>query len=507
MPLNLAILLQESALHSPEQIALLAGDQRITYRELNTAANRMANALRSLGVQPGENVAVMLPNIPAFLVTYFGILKMGATVVPLNVQFRAEEVAYHLRDSEAVAFFGWEEAMAEANWGCEVASSCRHVIVVNKPGSRALPERAISYSALMATAAPGFEMVWPASDDTAVILYTAGTTGEPKGAELTHFNLFANAISCASRLLRLTPEDIYLAILPFSHSFGQTLVMNAALYAGATLSLSSRCDAESCFEQIRRDKVTLMAAVPTTYYYLDQLAAACTPETVKTNLRLCVSVGAPLPLDLMERFETRFGVKILEGYGLSETSSVAAFNMPDRPRKAGSVGLPLWGTEIRLCDGEHRPAPPGAVGEIAIRGMNVMKGYYRRPHATLEVCQAGWFHTGDMARMDEDGYLYIVGRKKETILRGGFTVYPREVENVLAQHPAVADVAVIGVPDPALGEEITALVVLRPGQTVDSEELIRYCRERMAAYKTPRYIEFRLSLPKGKDGRPIRQAL
>jgi long-chain acyl-CoA synthetase len=505
MALNLAIALQESARLYPTKTGIIWGERTMTYAELNGAANQVANALRSLGIRQGDKVALMLPNVPQFAVLYYGILKVGATVLPLNVLFRAGEVAYHLEDSDAVAFFVWEGIAEEGKRAFDRVETCRHLVVVNGPESDYLPDGALSFDALSAVASPHFDLVWPMPDDTAVILYTAGTTGRPKGAELTHFNMMYNAAFCADRLFGLTDDDVGLATLPLFHSFGQTCVMNALIYAGATMAMLPRFEPDKALEAIQRYRVSYFAGVPTMYFYLLHYPDAGKYDV--SSLRLCITGGAALPVSVLKGFEQRYNVVVLEGYGLSETSPVASFNVRERERKPGSIGLPIWGTEMRVVNDSDVAVPMGGEGEIVIRGHNVMKGYYKRPEATAEVMRGGWFHTGDIARVDEEGYFFIVDRKKDLIIRGGLNVYPREVEEVLYAHPAVADAAVIGVPDEALGEEVKAVVVLKNGQTATVEDIIGYCKERIASFKYPRYVEFRDSLPKAPTGRILKREL
>jgi long-chain acyl-CoA synthetase len=365
-----------------------------------------------------------------------------------------------------------------------------------------------------------------------VILYTAGVSGYPKGAELSHFNLFYNAALTADRLLGLVANDVSLAVLPLFHAFGQTCVMNATLYAGGTLALLSRFEPDKALHTIQRSRVTVLLGVPTMYWYLQHYPGA--EKYDWSSLRLCCSGGAALSVDLMQRFEERYGLPIFEGYGLSETSPVASFNVPPSVRRAnvppsvgrgnvppsiqrdgspgsptrpGSIGQAIYGVEMKVFDDQDHQLPPGEVGEIVIRGHNVMKGYYKRPGPTAEAMRNGWFHTGDLGRMDEAGYFYIVGRKKDFLIRGGLNIYAREVESVLLGHPAVSDVAVVGVPDEVMGEEIKAFVVLEADMPTDPEDLIEYARKRMAAYKYPRYIELRTELPKDATGRVIKRLL
>lgn len=504
--LNLALLLEQSARRDPGKVAVILDDYRLRYAEVNGAANKVANALVKLGVRPGDKVALMLPNTPHFPICYYGILKTGAAVVPLNVLFKQNEVQYHLEDSDSVALIAWEGFLEEAAPGFFKTSTCRNLIVVRAPGSAAeLPQGAMSFDQMLADNSPQFDTVQTAPCDTAVILYTSGTTGRPKGAELSHFNMFFNAMICAEKLLGVEPNDVFLATLPLFHSFGQTCVMNVCLFLGATMTMLPRFDPVKAAEVMQRDKVTVFAGVPTMYFYLLNH-----PEVAKfdlSSLRRCVSGGSAMPVEVLHAFNQKYNVTILEGYGLSETSPVASFNHLDRPTKPGSIGTPIWGVQMAVVNPEGQPVPTGELGEIVIRGHNVMKGYYKRPEATAEAIRNGWFYTGDLARMDEDGYFYIVDRVKDMIIRGGFNVYPREVEEVLYGHPAVAEAAVIGVPDPALGEEIKAVVAFKPGQSATEQELIDYCKERLAAYKYPRIVEIRDSLPKTATGKILKREL
>ncbi len=505
MSLNLAVLLNESAVRHARRTAVILGETRFTYAELNSAANKVANALRSLGIQPGDKVAMMVPNVPEFPIIYYGILKLGATVVPLETMLKGGEIRYHLADSDAVALFCWEGYVEQATRGFRQAETCHHMVIVNREGSDLLPEGAISYGAMLAIGSSSFETVATMPDDTAVILYTSGTTGRPKGAELTHFNMFHSAVSLVDRLLGLRRDSVGLAVLPLFHSFGQTCLMNALFYAGGTLALSPDAEAAHVLEAIAAHRVTYFAAAPSHYLHLAEFPDAGSYDT--HSLAVCISGGAAMPLDVLKAFESRFKVRIVEGYGLSETSAVTALNLRHRGRKAGSVGLPIWGTEILLVNEDGDPVAPDESGEILIRGPNVMKGYYKRPEATAEVLRRGWFHTGDIGRVDEDGFLYIVDRKKDTIVRNGMKLWPREVEDVLGSHPAVAEAAVVGVPDRELGEEVKAFVVLKPGAQATAQEIIAYCEEYLASYKYPRYIEFRDALPKGPTGKVLKKEL
>jgi long-chain acyl-CoA synthetase len=504
--LNLALLLEQSARRNPGKLAVILDEYKLRYAEVNGAANKVANALVKMGVQRGDKVAIMLPNTPHFPICYYGILKAGATVVPLNVLLKHSEVQYHLEDSDSVALIAFEGFLGEAAQGFRGAEGCRSLVVVQAPGStNPLPDGAASFNQIMADQSPAFDTVQTAPGDTAVILYTSGTTGRPKGAELSHFNMFFNAMVGVEKLLNVKDDEIGLAVLPLFHSFGQTCVMNALLYAGSTITMLPRFDPLKALEIIQRDKVTYFAGVPTMYFYLLNHPAAVNYDL--SSLRLCVSGGSAMPVEVMLAFNAKHNVTILEGYGLSETSPVASFNHLDRPTKPGSIGTPIWGVEMRAVDPEGRPVPTGELGEIVIRGHNVMKGYYKRPEATAEAIRSGWFHTGDLARVDEDGYFFIVDRVKDMIIRGGFNVYPREIEEVLYAHPAVAEAAVIGVYDLALGEEVKAVVAFKPGQLASEQDLIAYCKERLAAYKYPRSVEIRDTLPKTATGKILKREL
>jgi len=517
MSLNLSLLIEASAKMYPNRTAIILDDLVYSFSQLDALAAKFANVLQSLGVERGDKVALMMPNLPGFTIAYFGILKLGATVVPFNVLFKASEVAYHLEDSDSVALVVHESFLEEAARGFEeVRETCHNLVVLAQPGN--VPGGALDLMALLGEASPVFDTAQTMPDDTAVILYTSGTTGRPKGAELTHFNMFYNAAFTADRLMGATPDDVVIAALPLFHAFGQTCCQNLAMYAGSALTMLPRFTPEDALRLFQRDGVTIFAGVPTMYWYLlnypkaDQFDLA----QIAADLRLCISGAAALPVELMHDFEKKYDVTILEGYGLSETSPVASFNVQERPRKPGSIGLPIWGTETKILDDDDNELPPGSdnVGEIVIRGHNVMKGYYKRPEATAEAMRNGWFHTGDLAYMDEDGYLFIIDRKKDLIIRGGFNVYPREVEEVLQAHPAVSLCAVVSMPDEALGEEIKAFVVIHESYADRlvgeaerlrlAEEIIAYCKERMAVYKYPRQIEFRDTLPLTSTGKVLK---
>ncbi len=488
---NLALDLREAAQMYPGRPAVRLDDTTLSYAGLDDLSARAASWLRERGLRAGDAVGIMSPNVPHFPVLYYGVLRAGGMVVPMNPLLRAREVAHCLGDSGARLVLAWESAASEAAAGAATA------------GAEAA---AISGPTLAEVAG------WPASDevtrrdddDTAVILYTSGTTGTPKGAELTHANMHRNALVTATSLLGLGPDDVVMGCLPLFHSFGQTCGLNAAVQSGACLTLVPRFSPATALRVIERDRVTVFEGVPT--MYVGMLSEGEGSSAGTSSLRLCVSGGAALPVEVLHGFEEAFGTVILEGYGLSETSPVATFNRPDR-RKPGSIGLPIEGVQLKLVDAGDGECPPGEVGEIAIRGHNVMKGYRHRPEATADAMRGGWFHTGDLARVDEDGFYYIVDRKKDMIIRGGYNVYPREIEEVLYEHPAVLEAAVIGIPHPAHGEEIAAAVTLCPGAQATPDELREYVRQRVAAYKYPRHVWLTDGLPKGPTGKLLKREI
>jgi len=484
---NLATILMESVQKDGQRVALKLDDTEVTYAELDEASARVAGLLKSKGVKPGDRVGVMLPNVPYFAVCYYGVLRAGAVVVPMNVLLKAKEVEYYLTDPEAKLLFGWHDAGEAAETGAQTAGvECLLV----KPGE---------FEELLADAEPVTEIADVAGDENAVLLYTSGTTGKPKGAQLTHDNLRENARVSATSVNELSSEDVLLGALPLFHAFGQTCSLNGAVYVGATLSMLPRFDPAKALEIMQRDKITVFQGVPTMFNAL--LHHKGREEADTSSLRLCVSGGSAMPVEVMRGFEEAFDCEVLEGYGLSETSPVASFNHPGQVRKPGSIGTPIEGVEMKVVDEEGKDIDQGEVGEIVIKGPNVMKGYWKRDDATAEVMDGDWFHTGDMGKIDEDGYFFIVDRKKELIIRGGYNVYPREIEEVLYSHPAVAEAAVIGVPDDKMGEEVGAAVALKDGQSVTPDELKAFVKEEVAGYKYPRKMWIVDELPKGPTGK------
>jgi long-chain acyl-CoA synthetase len=508
---NLALDLREAAQMYPDRPAIRLDAATLSYAELDDLSARVAGWLRGwrgpgagpggeeLGLRPGDRVGIMTPNVPHFPVFYYGVLRAGGVVVPMNPLLKSREVAHYLGDSGARLVVAWETAADEVRAGAAAAGT--DAVIISGPTLAEVATWPSSQEVAPHEVAPR------ADDDTAVILYTSGTTGTPKGAELTHANLHRNASVAATSLFSLGPDDVVMGCLPLFHSFGQTCGLNAAVLSGACLTLIPRFSPETAIAVIGRDQVTVFEGVPTMYVAMLQRCESSGSDVASSSLRLCVSGGAALPVEVLHGFEKQFGTVILEGYGLSETSPVATFNRAEQ-RQPGSIGVPIEGVELRLIDSDGGEVTElGEVGEIAIRGHNVMKGYWNRPQATEAAIRDGWFRTGDLARVDEDGFYYIVDRKKDMIIRGGFNVYPREIEEVLYEHPAVLEAAVIGVPHPTHGEEVAAAVSLRPGFAVAPAELREYVKQRVAAYKYPRHVWLVDELPKGPTGKLLKRAI
>ncbi len=515
--LNLSVFLEDSARSHPDRDAVVLGDMRLTYAQVNGFANQVANLLVSRGIEPGDKVALSCPNLPYFPIVYYGILKAGATVVPLNVLLKGREIAYHLGDSDAKAYFCFEGSpdlpMGEnGHAGFGQAEGCEHFFMITADLGAASPiEGTETLMQALGGQPDTFESVATEPTDTAVILYTSGTTGQPKGAELTHSNMVLNALT-SNRLFGTlaTQHDTHLLTLPLFHSFGQTVNLNAGFSVGATLVLLPRFEAGQALALMQKEDITFFAGVPTMFWgLLGALTDDVDVDRIAGNLRRAVSGGSALPVEILRQFQERFHVQILEGYGLSETSPVATFSDPERDPRPGSIGVPIWGIDVKLVDADWNEVKGGGdeVGEIAIRGHNIMKGYYKRPEATAEVMRNGWFRTGDLARCDEDGFYYIVDRSKDMIIRGGFNVYPREVEEVLMTHPAVSLAAVVGVPHESHGQEIKAYVILDEGASLSPEELVAWSKEQMANYKYPRIVEIADNLPMTATGKILKREL
>ncbi len=490
---NLATNLERTAQSHPQKTAIRLDALELSWAQLLDQAAAAAGALRAAGLQPGERVALILPNVPAYPILFYGALMAGGVVVPMNPLLKAGEIEHYFTDSGATFAFVWSDFVEEAE---KVAASS---------GTRVVPCGPMGPGeGAFETGEPVTGSAERADDETAVILYTSGTTGKPKGAELTHANLAKNAERCVADIMLITRDDVVMGCLPLFHVFGLTCGLNAAVVSGASLALIPRFDPATALATVEKAKVTVFQGVPTMYAAMLHHPDAETTDT--GTLRVCASGGSAMPAEVMKAFEATFGCIILEGYGLSETSPVASFNMPDRERKPGTIGIAIPGCELKLVGPDGQDVGPGeGVGEIAIRGDNVMKGYWNQPEATAEAIPDGWFRTGDLATVDDEGYYTIVDRKKDMILRGGMNVYPREVEEVLYEHPDVLEAAVVGMPDDAIGEEVGAAVALRPEATATLDDVQQFVRERIAGYKYPRRLWVLDELPKGPTGKILRR--
>ncbi|PJW13681.1 MULTISPECIES: long-chain fatty acid--CoA ligase [unclassified Geobacillus] len=503
--------LQERAGEFGSQPALTFYDKTITYAELAAAVNRFASSLQARGVQKGDRVAIMLPNCPQYVIAYYGILQAGAIVTQVNPMLVERELAYLLKDSGAKMIVIYEPLYPRlAAVRGETAVEQAVTVSLGAPPSVALAEGDVTFDKFLAA---GSGVVRPVPiepmHDVAVLQYTGGTTGRSKGAMLTHRNIFVNVLQCAE-FFKGTFElgkERYLTVIPLFHVFAMTSGMNLAIYQGAENILLPRFELKEVLETIRDKQPTVFPGVPTMY-----VAITNTPGVEQygiSSIKTCNSGSAPMPLELMRDFESKTGAVVLEGYGLSEASPVTHCNPPFAARKPGTVGIGMPLTEYKVVDVATgtQELPPGEVGELIIRGPQVMKGYWNMPEETAVALRDGWLYTGDLASIDEEGYVTIVDRKKDLIIAGGYNIYPREIEEVLYEHPAVREAAAVGVPDPYRGETVKAIIVLKDGMQASEEEILAHCRKNLAAYKVPRIVEFRAELPKTNVGKILRRAL
>ena len=510
--MNLSSQLHETAKCFATKPAYHFMGQSCTYAELDGAITKFASGLEKLVVNQGDHIALLLGNSPHFVISLYGALRLGVTVIPVNPIYTADEIGYILNNGDVKVAVALDMAIPlvekmhtflpkiEKYIFCETTlNSSVESKIENLSGSSKMK----SFTEVVTSGELTFKGPELQDDDTAIILYTSGTTGKPKGAMLTHKNLYSNAKD-VSEYLKMSPEDRIVTVLPMFHVFCLTVALNAPLLSGATLLIAPKFSPKEIFGLVKVNQATVFAGVPTMYNFLYQYPDG-NPEDLK-SLRLCISGGASLPVALLKNFEQKFKVVVSEGYGLSEASPVTCFNPLDRPRKPGSIGTSILRVENKVLNELGEEVPVGQVGELVVRGPNVMKGYYKMPEETAAAIRNGWLHTGDLAQMDEEGYFYIVDRKKDLILVGGYNVYPREVEEVIYNHPDVVEVAVFGVPDPNLGESVKAFVVRKnTGLTV--EQLLDYCGEHLAKYKVPASIDFIEELPKNTTGKILRRAL
>ncbi len=505
MSFNLTTILRESRNAHPDRPLCYVGDQTFSYAEVDHVSGRVANGLARLGIRPGDKVAVQLPNLPEFVFAYFGILKAGAVMVPLNPLLRSPEISYHLRDCQAKLLVTCEASAEEALKAAQDVSGVVATYVVHKAGSQQRLAKTRSFDELyMAEDARDFEPT--NADDTAVIIYTSGTTGKPKGAELTHFQLFMNW-SVFGQLVGFRADDVVLVVQPMFHLFALSGLLNASVRYGGSLALTTRFDINAVLDVLAQRRCTIFPGVPPMYI---ALLGADTGVRDLSALRVGLSGGSPIPGEVIRAVEEKFPTMvILEGYGLSETAPVATYNVSAAERKVLAVGKPIWGVQVKVVDDSDQELPcgPDHIGEIVVRGHNVMKGYYRNPQATADALRGGWFHTGDLGYRDDDGYFFIIDRKKDLIMRGGYKIYPREVEEALFEHPSIAQAAVIGTPGGDMGQEVLAFVVPKAGQTLTSEDVTAYCDKRLAAYKHPSEVRVVEALPIGPTGKVLKSRL
>jgi long-chain acyl-CoA synthetase len=496
--MNLARLLENTAERMPHHIGLRFEGKTFTFYELNLLANLMAGGLTAAGLSHGDVCILMLPSCPQFIITYYALAKIGAVIVPVNFLYKSHELSHIFRDSGARAFVGMEPYLVEPG---KVLAKLSGIDIRIASGVK---ERT-GYIPLESLDGPDTYTTYPAGDDdTLAILYTSGTTGLPKGAMLTHKNLYSNAVTVAD-MREYKPDDVVIGVLPLYHIFGQTSALNASIYKGLIFHLLRQFDEKDVIRLIETETGTLLFAVPT---ILNRLLLETDQKGIKrSSLRFCVSGGASLPVEVLHKFEERFKTKIYEGYGLSECSPVCIENPFRGKTKPGSIGVPLPGFKARIVNDSGRDVDTGQVGELVVKGPGVMKGYLNQPEETAKTILDGWLHTGDLAQKDKEGYIYIVDRKKDMIIRGGYNIYPREIEELLFEHPDVVEAGVYGMPHEDLGEEIAADVVLKNGAKVTKDEIYQFVKEKVAPYKYPRMIHFVNDLPKSHTGKILKREL
>ncbi|MCM3411282.1 fatty acid--CoA ligase family protein [Metabacillus litoralis] len=511
--MNLSLRFSETVKEHGTKPAFIFEGNETSYLQLEGAINQFASSLTDMGINKGDHVAVVLGNSPYFVISLYGALRAGATVIPINPIYTPDEIAYIINNGDVKSVITLDLLIPLFEKMNEKLPKLEHIITCETPPTDSKTDVDVTklsiytkmkgFTKMLSTGSPRFVGPELSDDDVAVILYTSGTTGKPKGAMLTHKNLYSNAIDTAN-YLKMTSDDIVVTTLPMFHVFCLTVSLNAPLMNGATLLIVPRFSPEVIFQLVKSYQATVFAGVPTMYNFLLQYDKAL-PDDLK-SLRICISGGASMPVALLKGFEQKFKVIVSEGYGLSEASPVTCFNPLDRPRKAGSIGTNIVNVENKVVNELGEELPPNHVGELIVRGPNVMKGYYKMPEETAHTLRDGWLYTGDLARQDEEGYFYIVDRKKDMIIVGGYNVYPREVEEVLYNHEEVVEVAVLGVPDPNFGEAVKCFVVVKDDKMTE-DDLLEYCKQHLAKYKVPSSIEFLEELPKNTTGKILRRAL
>ena len=493
-------ILESTAHKYPNKTAFIFEDMRIPYEEIEKTANQCAHGLLSLGVKKGEMVGMLLPNAPEFIYIYFGILKIGATVVPMNPVLSGDELYYMMKDSKIKAVFTIPPLLPLLHKIAPQLKNLKHIIATGeKNKDLGMPFRSLIQE--KQSNPPGIKVN---ADETAVCIYTSGTTGKPKGALLSHQNLVSN-VNSLLKVFPASPSDVFSCILPLFHAYSAMGSLLAPFALGAKIVVSEKFTPRKCLQMIQVHRITVFLGVPAIYAVLTQVKNP--GDFDLTSLRFCVSGGAPLSPEVTKAFEKMYPVKVYEGDGPTECSPVTSVNPIGGKRKIGSIGLPIPDVKMKIVDENDNELPPGHVGEIVVRGPNVMKGYLNQPEATKESLRNGWFHTGDIGKMDKEGYFYILDRKKDMIIVGGLNVYSHEVEKVLSSHPKVSEGAVISKSDKLRGEVPIAFIVPGEGEKVDPDELKRFCREHLASYKVPRHIKICESLPKTATGKVMKWRL
>jgi long-chain acyl-CoA synthetase len=494
---NLYQILIHSDSEQQKKTALIFGNNQLSYEVLKDAVERLAQGLVSMGISAGDRIAIMLPNTPHFIISYFALLKIGAIIIPVSVLYKADEIHHQLEDAEVKGIIYWEGLRSNVRKAVEELERCKIMLVL---GKKAEPgEVRLTY--LIEKNEPLEDVVEVSSDDTALIIYTAGTTGRPKGAELTHNNILSNIESCI-KFFKPIQEDSVVGVVPFHLPLGQTLVIGSFLRVGGSILLVPKFEVKELLKIMELNKPSYFVGAPSMYQKM--LSLEDSGEIDVSSIKYWLSCGDALKKETMEQFEKQYKVSVLEGYCLTEASPIVSFNHPNKDRPAGSIGLPLPGIELKIVDETDTEVNTGEIGEIIVKGPNVMKGYLNRPEATKEALRGGWLRTGDLARVDESGYSFIEVRKKNVIVKSGFSVYPREVEKFLSGHPKIKEVIVVGLPDKTVGEEVYACIVLKDKEKAVTQEIVEYAKERIAPYKCPKSVFFVLSLPKGPSGRVLR---
>jgi len=512
---NLSIALEDNAQRIPNRLAIISEEKKTSYKELNLLSNKVANLILDLGINPGDSIALQCPNVSFFPIIYYGILKMGGVIVPMSILLKKKEISFILNNSKAKLLFFYQgdqtlnivkEAVAGVKESPEIIQS---ILIENQELKSFSNPLVKNLNSLIKDASSEFEYIPTNAEETAVVIYTSGTTGKPKGAKLTHSNLAWNS-SITVDLFDFKGDDIALTVLPLFHIFGQNCIMNAAVFAGISNVLLKRFDSNEVIQCIQKHSVTIFAGVPTMFWnLLNDLNTFKKGEIslLKNHWRIALSGGAAIPVELINKFEKTYGVPIFEGYGMSEGSPLVTYNQPAYKRKIGSVGLPIWGVQVKVINDKFIEVPSYVVGQIIFKGHNVMKGYFNNEEETKKVIKNGWMHSGDLGYKDDQGYLFVVDRMNDMIIRGGVNIYPREIEEVIIKHPKISLVAVVGIPDQRMGEEIMAYVILNKDQDISKAELKSWVKAKVAANKYPRKIEFVKELPMNATGKILKRKL